>query len=115
MSLRADVTKAQHRVFVQLALDGNKIVLVVRIGVSGRRRGHSRQGKKWREIDTRVWMVCGSIERRKRQRKRLAVHRAIRGRDKWGGKQRRPRTGVAKAVRGLRLVDGDGVAFDHGI
>src|ERR1043166_5969307 len=87
--LRAGIAQSQQRASTQLALDGEKIVLVVRIRIAGRRGCHSSLRKKRRKIDIRVGMHHRSIEGWKRQREWLWVDGAVGGADERPVEERR--------------------------
>src|ERR1700730_15377494 len=114
MSLGADVTETQYSVRAELALDGQKIIFGVRICVSGGRRRHSSLREEWREINARIGVVRGSVQRGKRHRK--WVHVSCAGcRINEGRYEQHALSRIARAIGGLRLIDGDRIALNHGI
>src|SRR5437868_7990837 len=113
MRLRSGITDAEHRVGHELTLDRQEIIFVVWIRVAAEWRGHPSLRKERRKIDARMRIACRRIQRRERQRKWLDVLFAVGGADERGREERRRGTGVAQAIRRLRFVDRDRVAFNH--
>src|SRR5579864_1632485 len=109
MGLGTHITQTQHGVRGQLTLDGKKVVLVVGIGVPRRRRGHAGLREERREIDVRIRMAYGSVQRWERKRERIDVGCAIRRADERRREQWPSRAGVTGAVRRLRFVDSNRV------
>src|ERR1700676_2338841 len=97
-----------------MRLERKKVVLCVRIGVRRRRRRHSGNRRELREINVRIRMRYGSIERRKHQRKWVDAGLAT-GRSEGRGEQWSNRAGVAQSVGRLRLIECDRVPLYHRI
>src|SRR5690349_7124850 len=106
MRLGADITQAQNRIARQLALDRNEIILCIRIGIPWRWRRHALLWIEDIVVNyARIGMAgrC-AVERRKNDRVRIDVHRAV-DPDKRRGKKRRYPAGVAQPIWRLGFVE----------
>src|SRR5689334_13006988 len=115
MGLRAYITQAQQSARSELPLYRKKVVFVVGILVARIRRRHAGLRQERRKIDVWIWITHRRIQGRELQRERLHMNVTVRRANERRGEQRRRRAGVAQSVRRLRLVNGDGVALNHGI
>ena len=70
--------------------------------------------KERSELLAGIGMAGCRVQRRKRERIRIAEERAVPSRHERLIEERRRRTGVAQAIRRLWLVDRHDVALDHG-
>src|SRR5580658_2052597 len=115
MGLRTHIADAEQRVLGDLALDREEIIFVIRISVKRFRRCLAVLRKERPELLAGIGVTGCLVQRRKRERIRIAEERAVPSRHVRLGAERRRRTGVAQAIRRLWLVDRHDVALDHGL
>src|SRR6266851_2564225 len=101
MRLGPRIADSEQGIPRQLPFDRKEIVLIIGISVAGRWGRHARLGQKWREINVRVRMRQGCIERREFKRERLNVLNSVGCTDERCRKERRRWTGVTRTIRRL--------------
>src|SRR5262249_32306538 len=104
MRLRADIGEAKKRVFAELPLDREEIILVIRIGIA--RIGARGAGNRFKQgkIVTAVRSVDAGVQTGKAQRERITRERSVRGRAERLVEERRSGARIAEAVRRLRQI-----------
>src|ERR1051325_8307937 len=112
--LRANVAEAENCVWCEFPFNREKIVFVVGIRIRYSGRGHSGLRQKGTEVDARVRVMNGRIERRKRERKRIHMNASVdRINERSCGKDF-TRTRIRQTRRRLGFINTDRVSLNHG-